>query len=123
MAANKETQGGYACKFVITPPGALLCQICQLVAHDPQLSVCCGNNFCKTCLDKANTDEGCPTCDDKECFFTTFPNKLSDREIKKLLIWCKNNEKGCGWRDELVNLEDHLSTCEFEEIEVFEDVE
>ena len=117
MATNKETQGGYACNFVITPPGALLCQICQLVACDPQLSICCGNNFCKTCLDKINSDEGCPTCDDKECFFTTFPNKLSDREIKKLLIWCNNNEKGCGWRDELANLENHLSTCEFEEIE------
>ena len=115
MAANKETKGGYSCKFVITPPGALLCQICQLVARDPQLSVCCGNNYCKTCLDKVNNDEGCPTCDDDE-FFTTFSNKLSDREIKKLLIWCMNNDKGCGWRDELVNLENHLLECEFEEI-------
>ena len=117
MATNKETRGGYACNFVITPPGALLCQICELVARDPQLSVCCGNNFCKTCLDEINSDEGCPTCDDKDSIFTTFPNKLSDREIKKLLIWCKNNENGCEWRDELVNLEDHLSICEFEEIE------
>ena len=120
MAANKETQGGYGCKFVITPPGILLCQICQLVARDPRLSVCCGNNFCNTCLDQINRDEGCPTCDDKDCIFTTFPNKLSDREIKKLLIWCINNEKGCSWRDELVNLEDHLSVCEFEEIECHE---
>ena len=117
MAANKETQGGYACKFVITPPGALLCQICQLVARDPQLSICCGNNFCKTCLDKINSDECCPTCDDKDSILNTFPNKLSDREIKKLLIWCKNNERGCGWRDELVNEVDHLKVCEFEEIE------
>ena len=115
MAADIETQGGYPCKFVITPPGALLCQICQLVARDPQLSVCCGNNFCKTCLSKVNNDEGCPTCDDNE-FFTTFSNKLSDREIKKLLIWCMNNEKGCGWRDELANLENHLQECDFQEI-------
>lgn len=118
MAANQETQeGGYACKFVITPPGALLCQICQLVARDPQLSVCCGNNFCKGCLVKINSEEGCPACDDHDCFFTTFPNKLSDREIKKLLIWCTNNEKGCGWRDELTNLDDHRNICEFEDIE------
>ena len=117
MAANKETKGGYPCKFVITPPGGLLCQICQLVARDPQLSVCCGNNFCKTCLDEINSDEGCPTCDDKDCIFTAFPNKLSDREIKKLVVCCTNSEKGCGWSDELVNLEDHVSICEFEEIE------
>ena len=118
MAANKgKKQGGYNFKFVITPPGALMCQLCQMVARDPQLSVCCGNNFCKTCLDMRNSEEGCPTCTDTDCFFTTFPNKLSDREIKKLLILCKNNESGCGWRDELINLEDHLIICEFEEIE------
>lgn len=118
MALNKGKQGGgYACKFIITPPGALLCQICQLVARDPQLSVCCGNNFCKSCLEKVTVKERCPTCNDNESFFTTFPNKLSDREIKKLLIWCTNNEKGCGWRDELGNFEDHLILCEYEDVE------
>ena len=117
MAAIKdELRGGYDCKFVITPPGALLCQICQLVARDPQLSVCCGNNFCKTCLDTRNDEEGCPSCTDSDSFFTTFPNKLSGREIKQLLILCANNEKGCVWRDELVNLEDHLNICEFEDV-------
>ena len=118
MAAIKDKQsGGYDCKFFITPPGALLCQICQLVARDPQLSVCCGNNFCKTCLDTRDDEEGCPSCIDSDCFFTTFPNKLSDREIKKLLIWCTKNEKGCVWRSELVNLEEHLNVCEFEDVE------
>ena len=118
MAANEDKQrGGYDCKFVITPPGALMCQLCQLVAREPQLSVCCGNNFCKSCLETRKSEESCPACTDNDCFFTTFPNKLSDREVKKLLILCKNNEKGCGWRDELVNLEDHLNICEFEEIE------
>ena len=122
MAANQEsedTPGGYACKFVTIPPDSLLCQICQLVARDPQLSVCCGHNFCKACVAKVENDEGCPiaTCDENESTFTTFPNKLSNREIKKLLIWCTNDEKGCGWCDELFNLEDHLQECEFEEIE------
>ena len=118
MAANQETLGGYACKFVTTPPGSLLCQICQLVARDPQLSICCGHNFCKACLNKVENDEGCPiaTCDENESIFTTFPNKLSNREIKKLLVLCTNDEKGCSWRDELVNWENHLQECEFEEI-------
>ena len=103
---------GYAYKFVITPPGALLCQICQLVARDPQLSVCCGNNFCKLCLEKRTSEEGgCPACDDSDVFFTTFPNKLSDREIKKLLILCQNKHKGCSWRDGLEKIDNHLTLC------------
>ena len=109
---------GYAYTFVITPPGALLCQICQLVAREPQLSVCCGNNFCKLCLEKRISEEGgCPSCDDSDVFFTTFPNKLSDREIKKLLILCQNKDKGCKWRDELEKTEDHLRLCEFEDVQ------
>lgn len=111
---------GYAYKFVITPPGALLCKICQLVAREPQLSICCGNNFCKLCLEKRTDEEGgCPAynCDDNDIFFTTFPNKLSDREIKKLLILCPNKGKGCSWRDELEKADNHLSSCGFEDVQ------
>ena len=47
---------------------------------------------------------------------TTFPNKMSDREIKKLIVLCHNNEEGCGWRDELAKLEDHLTICEMQDV-------
>ena len=123
MASSTESsmveQGsGYYYKFVSAPPAALFCYLCQLVARDPQLSVCCGTNFCKRCLEKRTSPEGgCPACNDTDVALTAFPNKMSDREIKKLVVFCLNNEKGCGWTDELAKLEDHVAVCEMQNVE------
>ena len=47
--------GGYEFKFVQGMDGNLedifMCKICYLPSRDPQLSVCCGHTFCKSCLD------------------------------------------------------------------------
>ena len=58
MAASEGTErGGYNYKFVITPPSTLICFTCKLVSRDPQLSVCCGTNFCKTCLEARTSNK------------------------------------------------------------------
>ena len=120
MASSKmKLGGGYAYKFAKTPPKALLCCLCQLVARDPQLSVCCGTNFCKGCLERREGEEdgrGCPACNHTDVV-TAFPNKLSDREIKKLTVLCLNNEEGCDWKDELAKLEDHVANCEMQDVQ------
>ena len=99
MASSAVKQGGsYSYTFITTPPESLLCYLCQLVARDPELSVCCGTNFCKQCLKKrTNQESGCPVCKDIDVL-TAFPNKMSDREIKKLIVLCVNNGQGCGWK-------------------------
>ena len=45
-------------------------------------------------------------------FFASFPNKMSEREVKKLIVLCVNSEEGCEWKDELGKLEDHVAICE-----------
>ena len=119
MASSAIKQGGgYACKFSKTPPAALFCHFCQLVARDPQLSICCGTNFCKTCLEKRKSEGGgCPACNDADVVLTTYPNKMSDRKIKKLIVLCPNDEEECEWRGELVTLDDHVTTCEMQDVE------
>ena len=42
---------------------------------------------------------------------------MSDREIKNLVVLCVNNGQGCGWKDELTKLEDHVSTCDMQDVE------
>ena len=119
MASSKKVGDGYAYTFVKSPPKALFCHLCQLVARDPQLTVCCGTNFCKGCLEKKSSkegDHGCPACNHTEVV-TAFPNKLSDREIKKLIVLCPNNEEGCNWKDELAKLEDHVANCEMQDVQ------
>ena len=80
MGSSKmKPGGGYAYKVVSSPPRALFCHLCQLVARDPQLTVCCGTNFCKGCLENKASKEGdhdCPACNHTDAV-TAFPNKLS----------------------------------------------
>ena len=119
MASSALKQrGGYSYNFSTTPPATLFCHLCQLVARDPQLSICCGTNFCKQCLEtRTSKESGCPVCNDADVVLTTYPNKMSDREIKQLVVLCPNDEEGCEWRDELGKLEDHVTTCEMQDVE------
>ena len=124
MASSEETatEGyGYTYSFVVTPPKELFCHLCDLIARDPQLSVCCGTNFCKQCLAKRRTpaaeEGGCPVCNDTNVALTTFPNKMSYRQIKRLIVMCVNNKERCGWKGELTKLEDHVATCEMQDVE------
>ena len=117
-SSKVEQGGGYFYKFASTPSAALFCYLCKLVARDPQLSVCCGTNFCKRCLEKRTSQEcGCPACNDTDVALTAFPNKMSDREIKKLIVFCLKVEEGCSWTDELGKLEDHVAICEMHDVE------
>ncbi|XP_065886630.1 TNF receptor-associated factor 4-like [Dysidea avara] len=118
---------GYDYEFVNTPSESLVCKICHLPSRDPYLSVCCGHNFCKPCLDnykKATTIDikVCPVCRGSD--FTKFPNKLSDREIRNLHVMCTNKERGCEWQGELNDINNHLRNkngCQFEDVKCVED--
>ena len=109
--------GGYEFKFVQGMDGNLedifMCKICHLPSRDPQLSVCCGHTFCKSCLDgmKRSTTsnaEVCPVCrEDKN--FGVVPNKQVDRKIRSLHIFCTNKEKGCEWQGELNDINVHIN--------------
>ena len=78
--------------------------------------------FCKSCLDNAKniTTNGCPICRDKE--LRTFQNKVIDREIRGLHIYCTRKKKGCEWQGELSDINNHLKSsggCQFEEEKCF----
>ena len=46
-------KGGYDYSLVDTPPDELVCKICHHPSREPHLSVCCGQTFCKMCLEDA----------------------------------------------------------------------
>ena len=112
--------GGYNYQYVESPPDQLVCNICQFPSRDPHLSVCCGQEFCKSCLDgsrKATNSTACSVCQNEE--FVTFPNKQADREIKSLRVLCNNKESGCKWQGELSDINNHLGNsngCQFEDV-------
>lgn len=110
--------GGYECTFVDDPPDELICQICSLVAQQPQQVSCCGHIFCKTCLDKykKHCDHSkfcCPNC--KKGGFS-FHDKRGSRNIKCLKVKCIHMECGCTWEGELFYLQEHLGECPFTKV-------
>ena len=119
--------GGYAFHFVQDPLpdelSNLLCKICHLPSKDPHQSECCGHTFCKSCAynskKSAACSNACPICRQSE--FMLFPNKQIDRRVKKLHVYCINENDGCQWKGEISNtarqdLDKHRETCQFEMI-------
>ena len=108
QAAN--WQGGYDCDFVQPPPEAVQseCPICHLVLREPYQAPCCGNSFCRTCIEPLRLgNANCPTC--RHAGFTTFPDKRLERSLKPLKVYCPHRGEGCEWSKELGALEKHLN--------------
>ncbi|XP_065887878.1 TNF receptor-associated factor 3-like [Dysidea avara] len=103
--------GGYDCDFVQSPPDDLLCKICHYPARNAILSVCCGHNFCKYCLDcylhsEVIDHSNCPYCREN---FQSVPDKRTTRLVFNLQVFCPNKSLGCSWVGELRSMEDHLN--------------
>ena len=102
-------ESGYDCEFVDGPPKDLHseCSICLFVLRRPYLVDCCGNHFCKSCLDGVNQlNKICPLC--KQEGFTAIPNKGLERVLNKKRVYCTNKKLGCEWLGELRQLDSHL---------------
>ena len=108
QAAN--WQGGYDCDFVQPPPEAVQseCPICHLVLREPYQAPCCGNSFCRTCIEPLRLgNANCPTC--RHAGFTTFIDKRLERSLNPFKVFCSRRDEGCGWKGELGALGRHLN--------------
>ena len=103
-------QGGYECIFVKDPPEVLQteCPICLCVLKEPYLIDCCGNSFCRTCIDPIkSSNKPCPLCNVP--FTATMPDKRLQRTLNELQVYCCHKEDGCEWVGELGSLPHHLN--------------
>ena len=110
--AEAAEYGGYDYEFVDKLDPKFYCLVCQDVLRDPQLTGCCGQHYCASCLeqcDRANYDRRCPHC--RTHNYATMPNKQLQREIKSLMIYCVNRSQGCHWSGELTALTHHLESA------------
>ena len=109
-----SAMGGYDYSFIETPPDELVCKICQYPVRDPLLSECCGQNFCKSCLEMyadSNTSY-CPYCRRND--FNAFHDRRTERAILSHHVSCRS--EACQWRGELRHVEKHEEYCEFVEV-------
>ena len=125
MATNIDVSGGgYHYKFVDgEPPSDCICQKCTFVSRDPQQVSCCGNIYCKGCLeqleDKCDYDFKCPTCHSDITHY--FSDTRADRRIKSLEVYCTNRESyclqdgsSCQWKGYLKDIDTHLQQCPYQ---------
>lgn len=122
MATPRDGLGGYEYQFVDPPLDDLICKICHFPSREAYLSECCGNTFCRSCLEgvKKVTGRGrrsanaCPICRKEK--FVTFSNKQADRAIRSLYVFCNNKAEGCEWKGEINCVSKHLDHCHFQEV-------
>ena len=111
--------GGYDYEFVDTNlPDEYQCPICTLVPRDVHQASCCGKMFCKSCLDelkRTSTNYTCPNCREDFTNNHFFKDVNMNRKIRNLHIYCINRK--CLWEGSLQDLDNHLSTCQFQTIE------
>ena len=106
----RQSGGGYDYKFVEEVPEKYLCNICMKVLQEPQLTDCCGQNYCASCLQTWFAQQGkrqCPQCRQEN--FTHIIYWPLKREINELKIHCSNYKKGCKTVVKLGELGNHLS--------------
>jgi len=103
-----DDDGGYTYQFVDTPEERLNCILCQHVSRKPQLSLCCGRTYCKSCLGKwKRTSRACPyACRCK--LMKTVAHPEAERTILGLRVYCSN---GCPWTGPLIELDKHLASA------------
>ena len=115
--AKADTQPKYSYKgreftFVDTSVRVLeelKCGICHDLVEDP-VSTTCAHLFCRKCIHKQQT---CPMC---RTTLEIAADRRSEKVIMALSVKCPLTEKGCEWKGELGNVEDHFEkNCEFHE--------
>lgn len=78
------------------------CTICHRVPRKAKKSKCCEKVYCEPCASNAKV---CPTHEQKLTFFT---HSELNTELAKLMVRCKNHNKGCVWKKPAKQLKDHL---------------
>ncbi len=86
------------------------CSICTDILTDPILTECCGQHFCKACIEKwfREGEKSCPIC--RRNNFLHFLDKSKLRDIEELEVECPNKQYGCQENITRGSLKEHLAT-------------
>ncbi len=121
---SKSSNGGYKhnLDFVDVIHERFFCSVCTKVMKDPYLVVCCGQKYCKRCLQSWLKTQSTPTCLHCRAAGRRFQHVVErgmKSEIESFHVLCPHHTSGCEWIGELRNLDNHLQSedgCEFYEV-------
>ena len=83
--ASAETLAGLRCTLVGETDSAFACPICSRVLRLPQLTDCCGNHFCTSCLSRwLQMSSSCPLC--RQIGFKSIRDKKIERAVQDMEV-------------------------------------
>ena len=109
--------GGFDARFVDRLSNRHTCPVCLLALREPTVTKC-GHLFCNDCV-RPLASRGrieCPVCKEEQKESEIYPNNYDKREIMSLMIYCDQQEKGCGWKGELRERGTHNETCGYVDV-------
>ena len=96
--------------FVEAPSEEFYCPVTFGLLLEPHLTSCCGKHLSQEAATRIQGEGGgCPLC--KAPSWSTVLNKHFQRQVKSLCVFCRHEERGCGWQGELGTLDSHAQSC------------
>ena len=123
MAASQvKSVGGYRCEFIDPVSDDFICKVCNCVVREPNLTVCCGQHYCRSCITKiVENGKPCPNPECREATFNTVLDKNYHRRILALRVHCTMKDRDCQWTGKLGQLDTHLDVnsgdCQYVDVE------
>ena len=107
---------GYEYEFVDQVPEDYFCKLCKHVAREYTITSCCGECFCKACI---QDKKPCPSCGESNT--ASYPQVKYQRKILALEVRCTMKDRGCEWTGQLQHLDAHLDVttgdCQYVDVE------
>ncbi|XP_064389749.1 TNF receptor-associated factor 4-like [Halichondria panicea] len=98
------------------------CSICLNLLDTPVLTECCGQHFCKACIEDwiiTNKESTCPHCRAEN--FKKIVSQPKIRKIKELEVNCTNDINGCKAIIKFRDFQKHVDECPFGGVECTND--
>ena len=105
---------GYECSFreKLSSDVQTECSICLHIPREPYMVGCCGNRFCRDCIEPIRRTAGkCPLCN--QVGLQTLPDKQLERLLNDKSVYCSFRDSGCDWVGKLKNFDEHYKECVF----------
>ncbi|XP_002165877.3 TNF receptor-associated factor 6-A isoform X1 [Hydra vulgaris] len=116
---DAEEFGGYNADFLYELSDEHECPVCKMALREPILTLC-GHRLCLSCSEEMRKrNKGvllCPLDNTNLNSEKTFPDRAIERAILQLKVRCNNFSKNCQWTGELKAINNHLTSCQYQEV-------
>ena len=108
--------------FVEQPSDDLFCPVTHRLMFQPHLTVCCGEHLSQEAATWLRREgRRCPLC--RKLHLRTVSDERFRRQINKLRVFCRHEDRGCGWQGELSDLEHHVQSCPMKNLPLMTDLQ